>query len=102
MGYFHLKLLSPRPTFPFDITEAEGKAMAEHAEYWQKLAIDGHAVAVGPVFDPAGPWGMAIVETENEAEAVAFGAADPVIRAALGFRYEVMPMPSLILREPKD
>ena len=53
MGYFHLKLIPPRPTFPFDITEAEGKAMAEHAVYWRKLAQDGHAVAVGPVFDPA-------------------------------------------------
>lgn len=102
MGYFHLKLVSPRTTFPFDITEAEGAAMAAHAEYWQRLAASGHAVAVGPVFDPSGPWGMAIVETENEAEAEAFGAADPVIKASLGFRYEVMPMPSLILRERTD
>ena len=102
MGYFHLKLVSPRPTFPFDITEAEGAAMAAHGEYWRKLADEGHAVAVGPVFDPEGPWGMAIVETENEAEAEALGAADPVITAALGFRYEVTPMPSLILREAKD
>lgn len=102
MGYFHLKLVSPRPTFPFDISEAEGAAMAAHADYWGKLAADGLAVAVGPVFDPRGPWGMAIVETENEAEAEALGAADPVIRSALGFRYEVMPMPSIILREPKD
>lgn len=102
MGYFHLKLVSPRPTFPFDITEEEGKAMADHAVYWRKLAADGLAVVAGPVFDPAGPWGMAVVETENEAEAEALGAADPVIKAALGFRWDVMPMPSLILREPKD
>jgi len=102
MGYFHLKLVSPRPTFPFDITEAEGKAMAEHSVYWQRLAGDGHAVAIGPVFDPRGPYGLAIVETENEAEAEAFGAADPIVKAGLGFRYEVAPMPSIILREPKD
>ena len=102
MGYFLLKLASPRPTFPFDITEAEGAAMAEHAVYWRKLADEGHAVAVGPVFDSKGAWGLAIVETENEAEAEAFGAADPVIRASLGFRYEASPMPSLILREARD
>ena len=102
MGYFHLKLVSPRPTFPFDITEAEGAAMAEHAVYWQKLAADGHAIAVGPVFDPKGPFGLAIVETENEAEAEALGAADPVVKAGFGFRYQVTPMPSLILREPRD
>lgn len=45
---------------------------------------------------------MAVVETENEAEAEALGAADPIIKAAFGFRWEVAPMPSLILREPKD
>ena len=102
MAYFHLKLVPPRPTFPFDITEEEGAAMAEHAGYWRKLALDGHAVAVGPVLDRKGPWGLAIVETENEAEAEALGAADPVIAAALGFRWDVDPMPSLILRQPKD
>jgi len=102
MGYFHLKLVPPRPTFPFDITEAEGKAMADHAVYWRKLAADGHAIAVGPVFDSKGPFGLAIVEAENEAEAEALAAADPVIEASLGFRYDVAPMPSIILREPKD
>jgi uncharacterized protein YciI len=102
MGYFHLKLIAPRPTFPFDITEAEGRAMAEHVVYWRQLATDGHAVAVGPVFDPKGAYGLAIVETENEAEAEALGAADPVTRAGLGFTWEVAPMPSIILRELKD
>ena len=99
MGYFHLKLIGPRPTFPFDIREAEGAAMTAHAEYWQRLAEEKLAVAVGPVFDPRGPWGMAIVETENEAEAEALAEADPVIKASLGFRYEVAPIPSLILRQ---
>lgn len=102
MGYFHLRLIAPRPTFPFDMTEAEGEAMAEHAIYWRKLAADGRAVAVGPVFDPKGAYGLAIVETENEAEAEALGAADPVTRSGLGFRWEAAPMPSIILREPKD
>lgn len=99
MGYFHLKLIGPRPTFPFDINEAEKTAMTAHAQYWQRLAEEKLAVAVGSVFDPKGPWGMAIVETENEAEAEALGQADPVIAAALGFRYEYAPIPSLILRE---
>jgi uncharacterized protein YciI len=102
MGYFHLKLIGPRPTFPFDINEREAEAMTHHAQYWRRLADEGLAVAVGPVFDANGPWGLAIVETENEAEAEALAAADPVIIAALGLRYEVSPMPSLILREIKD
>lgn len=99
MGYFHLKLVAPRPTFPFDMDEVEKEAMTAHAQYWQRLAEEKLAVAVGPVFDPKGPWGMAIVETENEAEAEALAEADPIIKASLGFRYDVAPIPSLILRE---
>ena len=98
MGYFHLKLIAPRPTFPFDINEGEREAMTAHVLYWQRLAEEKLAVAVGPVFDSRGPWGMAVVETENEAEAEALGEADPVIKAGLGFRYEIAPIPSLILR----
>lgn len=102
MGYFHLKLVPPRATFPFDMNEAEKAAMTEHAKYWQRLAEDKRAVVVGPVFDPKGAWGMAVVETENEAEAEALADADPVAAANLGFRYEVSPMPSLIIRDIDD
>ncbi len=102
MGYFHLKLISPRATFPFDMSEAEKVAMTAHSHYWQRHAEDKRAVVVGPVFDPKGAWGLAIVETENEAEAEAIAAADPVIAASLGFRYEVCPMPSLIIRDIDD
>jgi uncharacterized protein YciI len=102
MGYFHLKLIPPRATFPFDLSEAEKVAMGEHSLYWQRLAEDMRAVVVGPVFDPKGAYGMAIVETENEAEAEALGAADPVIIARLGFRYETCPMPSLMIRDIDD
>jgi uncharacterized protein YciI len=99
MAYFHLKLVAPRPSFPFDATAEEGQAMAAHSGYWSGLAEKKIAIAVGPVFDPKGPFGLAIVETENEAEAEALGAADPVIRAGLGFSYDVAQIPSLILRQ---
>ena len=99
MGYYHLKLVAPRASFPFDMSEAEKEAMSAHAVYWRQRADEKLAVAVGPVFDPKGAWGMALVETENEAEAEALGAADPIIQAGLGFRYETAAMPSLILRD---
>lgn len=102
MGYFHLKLLPPRATFPFDMNEVEKSAMTEHSKYWRRLAEDQRAVVVGPVFDPKGAYGIAIVETENEAEAEALAAADPVAMANLGFRYEVSNMPSLIIRDIDD
>ena len=99
MAYFHLKLIAPRANFPFDATDAENEAMNAHFAYWQEKAAAKLAVAVGPVFDPEGAWGMAIVETESEADAQALAKADPVVQANLGFRYAVASIPSLILRQ---
>ena len=98
MAYFHLKLLPPRSTFPHDATPAEMAAMQEHAVYWQGNADQGKALAVGPVFAEGGAWGMALVEAGDASEAQAIADADPVITAGLGFRFEIAPIPSLILR----
>ena len=64
------------------------------------LAIAGVevAVVVGPVFDPAGAYGMAVVEAADEAAAKALGDNDPVVRAGLGFAYSVASIPSIIMR----
>lgn len=98
MPYFLLRLAPPRPSFPFDATEAEKALFSEHAAYWLDRAEEGRAVAVGPVFDAAGTWGLALVEAEDDAGARALGAADPVIRAGAGFAYTLSAVPNLILR----
>ena len=99
MAYFLLRLTPPRPTFPFDATEDEKALFAEHSGYWLERAASGAAIAVGPVFDPAGAWGLALVEAEDEAAAKRLGEDDPVIRAGAGFTYAAAPVPSLILRQ---
>jgi hypothetical protein len=98
MAYFLARLAPPRPGFPADMTAEEGVAMQAHAGYWTARAAQGAAVAVGPVFDPAGAWGMAVLDCADAAAARRLVDADPVIGAALGFRYDVFPIPSLILR----
>ncbi|HUH49808.1 MAG TPA: YciI family protein [Mycoplana sp.] len=98
MAYFHLRLLPPRPSFPHDASEKEMEAMNRHAAYWREKAAAGTAIAVGPVFDAEGAWGMAVIEVEDEAAAQAVADNDPVILAGLGFHFRVAPMPSLILR----
>ncbi len=92
------KLLPPRPTFPGDMTPEEGRLMQEHGAYWQGQADKGVAVVVGPVFDPAGVWGMAVVDVADADAASALTAQDPIIRAGAGFRYEIHPVPQAILR----
>ena len=98
MPIFLCKLLAPRPTFPADMTPQEAGLMQEHGAYWRGIAVRGHAIVVGPVFDPAGAWGMAVVDVANAPAATALTAEDPIVTAQAGFRYEVYPVPQAILR----
>lgn len=96
MAHFMLRLNGPRPTFPFDATAAEREAMGRHAVFWQARADAGEALAVGPVMDPAGPWGFAVVVAADGDAARALSDRDPVIAAGLGFSFDVLPIASLI------
>ncbi|MBB1490305.1 MULTISPECIES: YciI family protein [unclassified Paracoccus (in: a-proteobacteria)] len=91
------RLHPPRPDFPNAATAAEEQAMTRHAAWWQERADAGQAVAVGPVLDPAGVWGLAIIRAESEAVALKLAEDDPAIAAGLGFRYAGMQMGGLIL-----
>ena len=98
MAYFTLQLRPPRTTFPGDMTEIEREAMGRHAVYLREQMAQGVALAFGPVMDPAGAWGLALIETENAEQAAALAAGDPVVKAGLGFSYDILPMASLVLR----
>ncbi len=99
MAHFLLRLSPPRASFPQDASAAEMTAMGAHSAYWQEQADRGAALAVGPVADPGGIWGMALVDVDDEPSAQELVDGDPIITADLGFTYEVLPIPSLILRE---
>jgi uncharacterized protein YciI len=96
MAFYLMKLLPPRATFPADASTAEMDAMGRHADYLRHHVDAGTVFAAGPVIDPAGAWGVAIVEVEDDAALAALCDGDPVIRAALGFRWEALPMASLL------
>lgn len=90
--YYFARLVPPRPTFMLDMTDAERAAMAAHVAYWNAKLAEGVAIAFGPVADPAGGWGVGLLAVPDEAALAAFQAADPVIQANLGLRYETLPM----------
>ncbi|WP_134727058.1 YciI family protein [Paracoccus luteus] len=96
MGWFLLRLRPPRASFPADATAAEGAAMDRHAAFWQARADAGDAAAVGPVLDPAGVWGLAIVQAADADAALALTRGDPVLTEVAGFSYEVLAMGGLI------
>ena len=93
---FLYKLIPPRPTFVQDMTEAERKAMEEHAIYWKGLIDRGIAIIFELVLDPKGPWGVAIVEVADESDARVLGTNDPAVKA--GLMFDVYPMPKQPLR----
>ena len=93
--YFLLKLVPPRPTFVQDMNTDERAAMGAHAEY-TRGKIGDIAVAFGPVADPSGVWGLGILAVKDEAAAREFVDNDPVIKANLGLRYEIVPMLDLV------
>ncbi len=99
MERFLLKAISPRPTFAEDMTEAERKAMQEHVACWEGLADRGTAIVFGPVIDPKGVWGVAIVEVEDETELRSLLANDPAAKAGV-LTEEIYPMgPRTIVRK---
>jgi uncharacterized protein len=97
-SHFLLRLIPPRPTFAEDMTEAEGAAMAEHAAYWHGHMAQGRVVVFGPVAEPTGVWGLAVLETESRDEAERLAAADPVITSGTMERFELHPMLSAVVR----
>ena len=93
MQTFFCKLIAPRPTFAMDMNEAEAQLMNEHAGYWRSWMEKGNVVAFGLVADPAGPYGIGIIEVEDAAAARNLTDNDPTIRSGRGFSYDVQPMP---------
>jgi uncharacterized protein len=99
MPFFACKLIPPRATFPADITAEEMRVMQEHVAYWMRLAKAGTAIAFGPVADPAGSWGLGILEAPNIDAVLALQAKDPTTLSGLGFRHEAYLMPQLVVRD---
>lgn len=88
---FLYRLLPPRSTFAQDMSSAEADVMQRHGAYWQDLLNRDVALAFGPVLDPEGPWGLGLLDLEDEQAARAIGASDPAVETGT-CTYEVVPM----------
>ena len=97
MKHYFIKLLPPRLDFMQSMTEAERSLMGAHQAYWRPLAEKGWAVAYGPVADPAGGFGAGFWTLPDDQDPALLAGDDPVIKADAGFRYEILPMPGLVV-----
>jgi uncharacterized protein YciI len=77
----------------------EMKIMQEHVAYWKELTDRKIVHLFGPVVDPKGTYGLAIVEAANEGIVNEYGIHDPAIEADMGFKFDIYPMPQVIFRE---
>jgi len=93
MQTYFCKLVPPRSTFVQDLTPAEGKAMQEHAVYWKDAMSKGKVALFGLVGDPAGAFGIGILEVADLSEARRLTENDPAVLQIPGARYEIHPMP---------
>ena len=76
--------------------------MQAHAAYWANLMQkEGSVVAFGPVADPRGTYGLAILEVADQAQAENLIAGDPVQKANVGFGSECHPMLRAMVREAR-
>jgi uncharacterized protein YciI len=98
MAFYLFKFVPHRPNFMATMTDDERVIMYEHVAYWQQFTDNGTAVMFGPVADPAGGWGVAIVETDDDAEPAAIRSGDPVVLADLG-PVDIYPVPNAISRK---
>ena len=98
MPHYLCKLKPPRATFISDMTPDELKLMGAHRVYWTPRVETGVVVAMGPVADPAGGYGVAIIEAASEAALEAMQEGDPVIAAGRGFAYENCRMLGIAVR----
>jgi len=93
MPHYFLKLNPCRPTFAMDMTDDERAIMQQHVAYWGDLMNKGRVVVYGPVMDPKGPFGMGVVEADDEEQLKEFIRHDP---AATINNYEYYPMRAVI------
>ena len=95
---FFMKLIPPRPTFATDITPDEAKLMQQHSDYWTAQFAKGSVLIIGPVLDPKGIFGMAVLETATEEEARALAMNDPSVKAGLN-KVELSPMKLFLMKK---
>ena len=72
-----------------DMTNEERIIMQNHVEYWKPFVADGTVIVLGPVRDPAGGYGVAVVAVDDERMVHELIAKDP----GNGLnKYDVFPM----------
>jgi hypothetical protein len=89
LSHYFLKLNPPRASFTLDMTPEERATMLAHVQYWMPYVQDGTIIVLGPVADPKGGYGIAIMGVYEKSRLDELVAADPANGLCT---YEIHPM----------
>ncbi len=70
---------------------AEAEVMERHVAYWQDLLNREVALAFGPVLHPEDPWGLGLLELEDERAAHVIAEGGPAVQSGT-CTYDLVPM----------
>jgi hypothetical protein len=98
MKYYFYKLIPPRLDFTQTMTANEKSIMQDHVGYWTNNLKQEQAIAFGPVADPSGGYGVGIIKLPDDGNPFTLRDNDPAMKANIGFRTEIYPMPMLIAK----
>ena len=93
---YFVRLLGTRDDWPDNMTADEEKVMQEHFVYLQTLLLEKKVIIAGPVDAP--PFGLIILQTESEEEAVKIMDDEPSVYKGV-HNYEMQPMHISLLVE---
>jgi len=94
--HYFLKLNPPRSSFTLDMTAEERAVMQAHVQYWAPYVQDGTVIVLGPVADPKGGYGIAIIGVTDRSRLDLLVAKDPANGLC---SYEIHPMRA-VTRQP--
>jgi hypothetical protein len=96
LQHYFLKLNPPRASFTLDMTTEERAVMLAHVQYWMPFIQDGTVIVLGPVADPIGGYGIAIIGVNDKSLLDRLVTDDPANGLC---SYEIHPMRA-VTRQP--
>ena len=94
--YFVLYLRPCRPDFAQTMSDEERSIMQQHVAYWATYMEQGIMQVFGPVFDPAGAYGLGIVAVDSQEQLLSLMANDPASKINT---YEHYPMRAVMAKK---
>lgn len=93
--YYYLRLNPPKASFMQDMTAEEKAIMQQHVAYWNPYVENGTVIVLGPVYDSAGGFGMAVLAVDSDEQLQELLNLDPA--NSLG-NYDIFPMRAVTKR----